>query len=97
MPRPASLIAQKGVSVWLNADLDVLMRRIKRRSDRPSCARQIQRRRCSGLMDERYPVYALADVTIESRDVSHEVIVDETIEAMLSYFGVATTPGAAQS
>ncbi len=62
------------------------MRRIKRRSDRPLLRTPDPAATLQGLMDERYPVYALADVTIESRDVSHEVIVDETIEAVLGLF-----------
>lgn len=96
-PETRRLISQKGVAVWLKADFDVLMRRIKRRSDRPLLRTPDPAATLQGLMDERYPVYTLADVTIESRDVSHEVIVDETIEAVLGHFGIAVRPGAAQS
>ena len=96
-PETRRLISQKGVSVWLKAEFDVLMRRIKRRSDRPLLRTPDPEATLQGLMDERYPVYALAEVTIESRDVSHEVIVDETIEAVLGHFGISITPGAAQS
>ncbi|ARP99463.1 shikimate kinase [Pseudorhodoplanes sinuspersici] len=95
-PETRRLISEKGVSVWLKADFDVLMRRIKRRSDRPLLRTPDPAATLQGFMDERYPVYALADVTIESRDVSHEVIVDETIEAVLGHFGISITPGAAQ-
>ena len=96
-PETRRLISQKGLSVWLKADFDVLMRRIKRRSDRPLLQRPDPEATLQGLMDERYPVYALAEVTIESRDVSHEVIVDETIEAVLGHFGLSATTGAATS
>lgn len=96
-PETRRLISQKGVAVWLKADFDVLMRRIKRRSDRPLLRTPDPAATLQGLMDERYPVYTQADVTIESRDVSHEVIVDETIEAVLGHFGIAVRPGAAQS
>lgn len=92
-----SLIAQKAVSVWLKAEFDVLMRRIKRRSDRPLLRTPDPAATLQRLMDERYPVYAFADVTIESRDVSHEVIVDETIEAVLGHFGIPVARGDAQS
>jgi shikimate kinase len=96
-PETRRLISEKGLSVWLKADFDVLMRRIKRRSDRPLLQRPDPEATLQGLMDERYPVYALAEVTIESRDVSHEVIVDETIEAVLAHFGLSATTGAATS
>lgn len=96
-PETRGLIAQKGVSVWLKAEFDVLMRRIRRRSDRPLLQMPDPAATLQRLMDERYPVYAQADVTIESRDVSHEVVVDETIEGVLAHFGIPTTPGATQS
>ena len=96
-PETRRLISEKGLSVWLKADFDVLMRRIKRRSDRPLLQRPDPEATLQGLMDERYPVYARAEVTIESRDVSHEVIVDETIEAVLGHFGISVTAGAAKS
>lgn len=96
-PETRCLIAKKGVSVWLKAEFDVLMRRIKRRSDRPLLRTPDPAATLQRLMDERYPVYALADVTIESRDVSHEVIVDETIEAVLAHFGISPTPETARS
>jgi shikimate kinase len=82
------LIGQKGISVWLKADFDILMRRIRRRSDRPLLHTADPEATLRTLIEQRYPVYALADVTIESRDVSHEVIVDELIEALADHFSV---------
>ena len=83
------LISQKSVSVWLKAEFDILMRRIKRRSDRPLLRTADPEATLKMLIEERYPVYALADITIESRDVSHEVIVDELVEALANHFSVA--------
>ncbi len=83
------LIGQKSVSVWLNAELDILMRRIKRRTDRPLLRTANPETTLKQLIGERYPVYALADLTIESRDVSHEVIVEEVIEALATHLCVA--------
>ena len=83
------LIGQKGVSIWLKADFDILMRRIRRRTDRPLLRTADPDTTLQRLIDERYPVYALADLTIESRDVSHEVIVDEVIEALADHFSIA--------
>jgi shikimate kinase len=88
-PETRKLIGQKGVSIWLKADFDVLMRRIKRRNDRPLLRTADPEATLKRLIDERYPVYALADLTIESRDVSHEVIVDELIEALAGYLAIA--------
>jgi shikimate kinase len=87
-PETRKLIAQKGISIWLKAEFDVLMRRIKRRSDRPLLRTPDPESTLKRLIEERYPVYALADRTIESRDVSHEVIVDEVIEALARHFSV---------
>jgi shikimate kinase len=81
-PQTRALIQARGLSVWLKADLDVLLRRIKRRSDRPLLKTDDPERTLQRLMDERYPVYAEADVTICSRDVSHEAIVADIVAAL---------------
>jgi shikimate kinase len=75
-------IGAHGVSVWLKAEFDVLMRRIKRRQDRPLMKTEDPGERLRALMAERYPVYAEADITIQSREVPHEKIVDEIIDAL---------------
>ncbi|MCB1510676.1 MAG: shikimate kinase [Hyphomicrobiaceae bacterium] len=75
-------IRDRGISVWLKADLPVLMQRVSRRSDRPLLRTADPEATMRGLMAERYPVYAEADITIESRDVSHDVIVSEIVEAL---------------
>jgi shikimate kinase len=75
-------IRRRGLSIWLKADFDVLMRRIRRRTDRPLLRTPDPAATLQELMDKRYPVYALADVTIESRDVPHDVIVDEIVDAL---------------
>lgn len=78
-PQTRELIRTRGISVWLKADLDVLLRRIKRRSDRPLLKTDDPERTLQRLIEERYPIYAEADVTIHSRDVSHEAIVADII------------------
>ncbi len=82
-------VAQKGVSVWLKAEFDVLVRRVKRRAtaDRPMLQGD-PASRIRLLMDERYPVYAQADVTVMSRDVPHDAIVSEIIAAVEGKFGI---------
>ena len=88
-------IRQKGVSVWLKADFDVLMRRVKRRStaDRPMLQGD-PAQRIAHLMAERYPIYHEADVTVMSRDVAHETIVNEIIAALAEPLGI-TAPAIA--
>ena len=78
-------IAAKGISVWLRATLDVLTKRIKRRSDRPLLRTADPADTLRRLIDERYPVYAEAALTVESRDVPHDTIVDEIVEGLRSY------------
>ena len=75
-------IAEKGISVWLKADLSVLMRRVSRRDNRPLLKTGKPSAVMARLMEERYPTYAKADIVAESRDVPHEQIVSE-IAAML--------------
>jgi len=93
-PETRAAIRLKGVSVWLKADFEVLMRRVKRRAtaDRPMLQGD-PAQRIRHLMDERYPVYAEADVTVISREVSHEIIVGEIIGELARVLGV-TAPAA---
>ncbi len=83
-------INAKGISVWLNAEYDVLMRRIRRRAtaDRPMLRGGDPGERIRQLMAERYPVYAQAALTVSSRDVAHEVIVAEIVAALSGQLGV---------
>ena len=75
-------IRAKGLSVWLRATIDVLVRRVKRRGDRPLLKTADPVETLRQLMDERYPIYAESAVIVESRDVPHETIVDEIIEGL---------------
>jgi shikimate kinase len=78
-PDTRALIRAKGISFWLKADIEVLLRRIKRRSDRPLLKAGDPAETLTRLMAERDPIYAQADLTIHSREVPHERIVDEII------------------
>jgi len=75
-------IRAKGISMWLRADPDVIMRRVKRRSDRPLLQTDDPAATIQRLVDERYPVYAGADITVLSRDVPHERIVEECLQML---------------
>lgn len=78
-------IRAKGISIWLRADSDVLLRRVKRRSDRPLLQTEDPAATIERLVAERYPVYAEADLTVSSREVPHDRIVDECIAALAEY------------
>ena len=81
-PDTRAAIGQMGVSIWLKAELDVLMKRIKRRGDRPLLKTDDPAATLSALIAERYPVYAEADLTVLSRDVAHDTIVEEIVTAL---------------
>ena len=84
-------IGAKGISVWLKADYEVLIRRIKRRTDRPLLKTDNPAATMKTLIEERYPVYAQADITVASREVPHEIIVGEIISALGEKLGIAGT------
>ena len=75
-------IARSGISLWLKADLDILMKRVARRSNRPLLKASNPEEVMRGLMKQRYPVYAEAEVTLQSREIPHDRIVDEAIAAL---------------
>ena len=88
-PDIRAAIAAKGISIWLKAEFDVLMKRIKRRHDRPLLKTDDPGATLRKLMQERDPIYALADLTVQSRDVLHDKIVDEIVRALAGQMRVA--------
>lgn len=75
-------VHDKAVSIWLKADADVIMRRVRRRADRPLLQTADPEATVTRLISEREPAYQYADLTIASRDVPHEKIVDECVAAL---------------
>jgi shikimate kinase len=74
-------IRQGGISIWLKAELSLLLRRVLKRNNRPLLEKDpegVMRQ----LMETRYPVYANADITVESHDLPHDAIVGEIIDAL---------------
>jgi len=87
-------IRERGISVWLKADLPVLMRRVAKRDTRPLLKTADPAAVMQDLMDKRYPIYAEADITLESRDVPHDVIVNEALAAIKAKLALAqAAPG----
>jgi shikimate kinase len=80
-------IRDKAVSIWLKADADVIMKRVKRRADRPLLQTEDPAATISRLLEAREPVYQTADLTIWSRDVPHDRIVDECLDALRARLG----------
>ena len=80
-------IRAAGVAVWLRADLKLLLERVRKRNDRPllntSDPEAVMRR----LIDARYPVYAQADIAIDSRNSSHRAVVCDVIGALARHLG----------
>src|SRR5271169_2259400 len=83
-------IKAKGVSIWLNAEFDVLMRRInKRKNERPMLQTADPAATLRQLLAERAPVYAQADLTVQSREVPHDAVVTEIMTALAGLLGTA--------
>jgi shikimate kinase len=81
-PETRTAIRAKAISVWLKAEYEVLLRRIKRRSDRPMLQTDDPAETLKQLLEQRNPVYAEADLTVHSRDVPHETIIAEILTAL---------------
>jgi shikimate kinase len=81
-PMTRSLIGRRGVSLWLRADLDTLVARVLRRNDRPLLKRGDPRQILAELIERRHPIYAEADLTVDSGAGSPEVTVNRVIAAL---------------
>jgi shikimate kinase len=78
-------IANAGISIWLQAEISLLMRRVKRRNDRPLLKQGDPEETMRRLMEERDPIYGLANLTVESRDVPHHHVVSDVLAALGEY------------
>jgi len=90
-PRTRAAIRERAISIWLRADLDLLVRRTGRRGDRPLLQVEDPRAKLAELMDSRYPVYAEADLTVDSQDGPPDATLERVLEA-LSAFDPAADP-----
>ena len=89
-----STIRSKGVSIWLDAEYEVLLRRVRRRSDRPMLKTADPAETLRRLLAERNPIYAEADLTLRSREAPHDTIVNEAIAGLVAHLGLADQPSA---
>ena len=77
-----ALIKERSISVWLKADLEVLVRRVSRKDSRPLLSGKDPLAVLTELAEKRYPVYAQADIMVETGDTAHHVTVDQVIRAL---------------
>ena len=91
-PETRRLIAERGISVWLRAELEVLLRRTSRRSNRPLLKNREPAEVLAKLIEVRYPVYAQADITVESTDGPPEVMVQQVIDALARHLAREAAP-----
>ncbi|MFQ5775989.1 MAG: shikimate kinase [Kiloniellaceae bacterium] len=84
-PRTREVIGARGISVWLRADLDLLLKRTSRRNHRPLLKRGDPRAILERLMAQRYPEYAKADITVDSQDGPPEITVERVLSALRQY------------
>ena len=89
-------IRRAGITIWVKADLPVLVRRVSKRSNRPLFEGRDPETVMKELMEARYPIFATADIAVESRDVPHDVIVGEIIETLAASPHLAAPPGDAE-
>lgn len=82
--RTRGVIKRGGVSVWLRADLEVLWERVNKRDHRPLLKTENPKQTLENLMNQRYPIYAESDLTVESRDVRKEIVANEVLAAVVS-------------
>lgn len=80
-----ALIAERAISVWLRADLDTLVSRTARRSNRPLLKNRDHRATLDQLMQQRYPVYGEADITVDSHDCPPDETVRAVYNALTAY------------
>jgi shikimate kinase len=79
-------VAESGVSIWLRADLDVLMRRVRKRTTRPLLQNPDPEGTMRRLMELRHPVYATADLTVDSHEAPHDRVVADIVKALSGWF-----------
>ncbi|MBN9290046.1 MAG: shikimate kinase, partial [Hyphomicrobium denitrificans] len=91
-PETRQRIRENGVSIWLRADLPVLMRRVMKRDTRPLLREGNPEATMRKLIEARYPIYAEADMTVDSRDEPHDLAVNEIVNRLATSSAVPTGP-----
>jgi shikimate kinase len=88
-PTTRARLKEGAITVWIKAPVDVLMSRVKRRDSRPLLRTADPRGTLERLLTERAPVYAEADITINSDDGPHAFAVDQILGALKEHGVIA--------
>lgn len=89
-PETRRSILDSALSIWIHADFDLLFARVSKRPGRPLLQTHDPRSTLRDLIDKRYPIYALADLKVESRDVPHETVVNDILAALSNHLDPVT-------
>ncbi len=95
-PETRALMRARAISVWLKADLDLLLARVGRRNNRPLLKNGDPRAILASLMEIRHPIYAEADITVDSVDGPPEATLDKVIAALEQFLGTRADAGDAR-
>ncbi len=90
-PETRALIAKSGTSIWLRAELDTLTKRCMKRNSRPLLKTGDPKEILKGLMDQRYPVYAEADIVVDSGEGPHEIVITKIVDELKAHEKTAST------
>jgi shikimate kinase len=94
-PQTRALLRQRAITVWLRAELPVLLERVGRRGNRPLLKQDDPQAVLRRLMDLRYPIYAEADLTVDSRDAPADRTTDEVLSALTALLDAGAAARAA--
>ncbi len=86
---------ERAISIWLRADLDLLVGRVGRRSNRPLLRGKNAREILAKLIEERYPVYAEADITVDSGREAPDSTVERVMRELEGFLGAGGAESAA--
>jgi shikimate kinase len=95
-PKTRENVHRHGVSVWLNADLDILVQRVSRRNDRPLLKNGNPRETLERLIEQRYPCYAEADITVDTGNEPPDSTVEKVVDALNAHAAALTKKTTAQ-
>ena len=95
-PKTRENVQRHGVSVWLNADLDILVQRVSRRNDRPLLKNGNPRETLERLIEQRYPCYAEADIRVDTGNEPPDSTVEKVVDALNAHAAALTKETAAQ-
>ena len=90
-PQTRAAIRERAISIWLRADLDLMLRRVSRRNDRPLLQVADPRAKLQELIDQRYPVYAEADITVDSMDGPPDATLERVMGALAAHIRRSAT------